>query len=154
MIGALRQWLLGVTACALLVSLSEQLCPEGAVRRAARFVGGLLILLAMLRPLSGAAVPEAGKPPDVREALARLEPELEQKRDRALSDGIAAGLDAYIEDKARAMGAEVRADVRLRVREGVPVPERVTLHGAYHEGLSALLETELGLAKEKQQWID
>ena len=39
----LRQWLLGVVSCAFLVSLLDQLTPEGSVRKLARFSGGLVL---------------------------------------------------------------------------------------------------------------
>ena len=39
-------------------------------------------------------------------------------------------------------------------RDGVPVPERVTLRGAYSDALSDVIASELGIAKEKQTWID
>lgn len=155
MMEALRQWLLGVTACALLVSLAEQLCPEGAGRKAARFAGGLALLLALLRPLGTVTLPDGGPAlPSYREALAAAEPDLERQRDAAMAEGIAAGLAAYIEDKARSLGTEVRAEVEVRVTDGVPLPERVTLRGAYHEELSALLASELGLTKERQRWTN
>ena len=50
----LRQWLLGVVSCAFLVSLLDQLTPEGSVRKLARFSGGLVLILCMLRPLGTA----------------------------------------------------------------------------------------------------
>ena len=147
--GFLRQWLLGVIACALLVSMIEQLCPEGSVRRAARFTGALLLLLAMLR-LPTALQPEAAGVPGYREAVARLERELGRTSENALSEGIARGLEAYIEDKADAMGVSVRAEAET----AAGVPERVTLRGDYSAALSEWLETSLGIAKEKQRWIE
>ena len=50
----LRQWLLGVVSCAFLVSLLDQLTPEGSARKLARFSGGLVLILCMLRPLGTA----------------------------------------------------------------------------------------------------
>ena len=55
------------------------------------------------------------------------------------------------EDKAGQLGADVRAEVTADDRG---VPERVTLRGAYCEALSAWLAEELGVAKEKQEWIE
>jgi len=52
------------------------------------------------------------------------------------------------------MGAPVRAEVTMETRGGTPVPERVTLYGAYDGALSAWIAGELGVAKERQQWID
>lgn len=150
----LRQWLLGVIACALLVSLAEQLCPPGSVRKVLRLTGGLLLTLAMLRPLAtidaGGLAWDAGS---YREAVARLELELVAARENALSDGIAAELEAYIEDKAACLGAEVRAEVHMGSANGVPAPESVTLRGAYSAALSEAIASELGVAKEKQTWI-
>lgn len=155
MIDFFRQWLLGVIACSMLVSLAEQICPEGGCRKIARFTGGLLLLLAMLRPLAEVDLPrEAWNAGGYREAVARLELELEAERENAFADGIAAKLDAYIEDKAESLGASVHAAVALRERGGVPVPERVTLRGTYSEALSAWIASELGIAKEKQEWIE
>lgn len=140
-------------ACAVLVSVAAQLCPEGALRAVARFTGGLLLLLAMLRPVAwyepDAAAWSAG---GYREAVARLEQELTAERENALQRGIAEEWEAYIEDKAGSLGAAVRVEAEVGAGEGVP--ERVTLHGAYHEGLSRFLAFELGVAKEKQIWIE
>ena len=47
----LRSWLLSVTACAVLVSIVQQLTDGGAMKKIVRFVGGMVLMLAMLRPL-------------------------------------------------------------------------------------------------------
>ncbi len=148
-----RQWLLGVVACALLTGAAEQLSPEGMGRRLIHFTGGLLLIAAMLRPLAQLELPEAyGFAGSYREAVARLELELGDARERELRRGIAEELEAYIEDKAGQLGADVRAEVAMG-EDGV-LPERATLHGTYSEPLSALLASELGIAKEKQIWIE
>lgn len=146
-----RQWLLGFLSCALLVSLLRPLCPDGALRQIARFTGGLLLLCALLRPLAKLELPDAAWSAEgYREAVERLERELSADAETALADGIARKLEAYIEDKADALGLRVRATVTMR--NGVP--ERVTLRGAYSEALSDAIAAELGVAKEKQVWID
>ena len=142
-----------MVACAVLVSAAGQLCPEGALRGIARFTGGLLLLLVMLRPAAryepDAAAWSAG---GYREAVARLEQELTAERENALRRGIAEEWQAYIEDKAGSLGAAVRVEAELDA--GDSVPERVTLRGAYSEELSRFLASELGIAKEKQIWIE
>ena len=151
----LRQWLLGVIACAMLVSVVQQLCPEGSVRKLARFTGGLLLLCAMLRPLTTVELPgvdwDAG---GYREAVARLELELGAAQKNAMADGIAAELEAYIEDKAESLGANVQAQVTMGTGSGAPLPERVTLRGAYSAALAEAIEAELGVTKERQTWTD
>ena len=142
-----------MVACAVLVSVAAQLCPEGALHKIVRFTGGLLLLLAMLRPVAGyepgAVAWSAG---GYREAVARLERELTAERENALRDGIAEEWAAYIEDKAESLGAAVRAEAEMGDGDGLP--ERVTLRGAYSEELSRFLASELGVAKEKQTWIE
>lgn len=151
----LRQWLLGVIACAMLVSVVQQLCPEGSVRKLARFTGGLLLLCAMLRPLTTIELPgvdwDAG---GYREAVARLELELGAAQENTMAEGIAAELEAYIEDKAESLGANVQAQVTMGTGSGAPLPERVTLRGAYSAALAEAIEAELGVTKERQTWTD
>lgn len=148
----IRQWLLGVVACAMLVSLLRQLCPDGAVRQVARFAGGLLLLCALLRPLAAWEPPDGfWDAEDYRAAVERSRDEMSREAQSAFASGIARELEAYIEDKAEGLGARVRAEVRADARG---VPRGVTLHGAYNAALSELIERELGVAKEKQAWIE
>ena len=49
----IKNWLLGITAAALAVSLAQALTPEGTVKKIGRLVGALVLLLAALRPLAG-----------------------------------------------------------------------------------------------------
>lgn len=147
----IRQWLLGVVACAMLVSLLRQLCPDGAVRQVARFTGGLLLLCALLRPLAAWEPPDAWDAENYRAAVERSRGEMSREAQGAFASGIERELEAYIEDKAESLGARVRAEVRADARG---VPQGVTLYGAYSAALSELIERELGVAKEKQAWIE
>ena len=149
----LRTWLLGVVACAVLVSIAGQLAPDGAVRRAARFTGGMLLMLALLRPLLRIDLTDlAVNAGAYREAVAQLEEELGAQRQRELSARIAAQTGAYIEDKAASLGASIRAVVTTEERGGIPLPVSVTLYGEENAEISAYIERELGIAKEDQLW--
>lgn len=148
----IRQWLLGAAACALLVSMAWRLCPDGAARQVARFTGGLLVLCALLRPIAAWEPPERlWDISDYRAAVARAEETLSREAADTFSAGIARRLEAYIEDKAEGLGADVRAEVTA---DGRGVPVGVTLRGAYCAELTELVERELGVAKEKQVWIE
>lgn len=147
---AIRQWLLGTAACALLVSAAAQICPEGTLRKLVRFTGALLLLLTMLRPLAGLTLPGlAWNAERYRKAVAETERALASERENALRRGIAAQWEAYIEDKAKGMGADVKAEAELG-EDGAPA--RVTLRGTYSAAVEAFLSSELGIAKEKQVW--
>ena len=52
---ALRDWLLGVVAAALAVALAQAITPEGAVKRIGRLAGGLVLLLAVVKPVGDLA---------------------------------------------------------------------------------------------------
>ena len=128
----LRSWLLSVTACAVLVSIAQQLTDGGAMKKIVRFVGGMVLMLAMLRPLLS----------------------LNAEQNSALGDSIAARTQAYIEDKASSLGLSVRAEVQTALRDGVPFPDSVTLYGENSAALSAYIVQELGIAEENQLWIE
>lgn len=53
MMDGIRQWLLGILAAAMGLSLLYALLPKGAVRAAAKATGGLILLLAVLGPAAG-----------------------------------------------------------------------------------------------------
>ena len=149
-----RQWLLGVVACSLAVTISTRLAGEGKTGGLVRFTGGLLLLCAMLRPLAQLELPEAGwNMGGYRAAVAQLELELRGERENTLSDSISERLASYIEDKAGSLGMEVRATVAMELRNNVPVPVGVTLRGEYSTELADYVERELGIAQEKQTWI-
>ena len=149
----LRSWLLGVVACAVLVSLAGQLTDGGTMKKIVRFAGGMLLMLAMLRPLLRLDL--ASLDVDLasyREAVAQLELELAQRQEDSLAAVIAERTGAYIEDKADELGLSVRAAVRTEEVDGVPLPVSVTLCGEENAALADCIERELGIAKEDQLW--
>ena len=151
----LRSWLLSVTACAVLVSIVQQLTDGGAMKKIVRFVGGMVLMLAMLRPLLSLTfdLPELDGG-HYHEAVEALKETLNAEQDSALGDSIAAQTQAYIEDKASSLGLSVRAEVQTALRDGVPFPDSVTLYGENSAALSAYIVQELGIAEENQLWIE
>ena len=151
----LRSWLLSVTACAVLVSIVQQLTDGGAMKKIMRFVGGMVLMLAMLRPLLSLTfdLPELDGG-HYREAVEVLKETLNAEQDSALGDSIAAQTQAYIEDKAASLGLNVRAEVRTAIYDGVPLPDSATLYGEKNAALGAYIVQELGIAEENQLWIE
>ena len=49
----MKQWLLGIVLTAFAGGLARQLAPSGREQAMVRLVGGLLLTLAILRPLAG-----------------------------------------------------------------------------------------------------
>ena len=48
----LRTWILTVTAAAIVLATAQALMPEGAVKRVGRLTAGLILVLALLQPLT------------------------------------------------------------------------------------------------------
>lgn len=151
----LRSWLLSVTACAVLISIVQQLTDGGTMKKIVRFVGGMVLMLAMLRPLLSLTfdLPELDGG-HYCEAVEALKQTLNAEQDSALGDSIAAQTQAYIEDKASSLGLSVRAEVQTALRDGVPFPDSVTLYGENSAALGAYIVQELGIAEENQLWIE
>lgn len=149
----LRQWLLGIVACSLLVSFCELFAPSGALRKLVRFTGGLLLTISILQPVAKIDLDAAPLDLDAyRETMAQVRIELENEREDVLADGIAARTGAYIEDKAAQLGLSVRVVVETENVNGTPLPAFVTLYGTENAALADYIAAQLGIAKEKQVW--
>ncbi len=159
MMGLVRQWLLGVTAAALVLALAEALAPEGGAKKVCRLAGGLALLLAAVGPvmgiLDGSAITRAVDGWKNRAQSYALE--LEEQRDQFYLTVIEEETAAYVMDKAREFGFECAAEVTWSYDEdGVPCPWEVTARGAWTEqqrgSLEALLEEELGVPAQRQYY--
>lgn len=154
---AVKSWLLGVILTALAAGLARQLAPQGREQAVVRLAGGLLLVLALLRPiaaLQGAELPalEAGSFSARTEEQARA---YRQEQTDTLSAIIAERLEAYIWDKGCELGLELTVTVTCADGEdGVPLPDTVTVAGPYSEALSAWLTEEVGIPAEKQIWLE
>ena len=95
MIQGVHQWLLGVTLTAFAGGLARQLAPKGREQALVGLVCGLLLTLALLRPLTELqwTEPELAWDGPAQEALAEA---YRQDREEALSAVIAEKTRAYI----------------------------------------------------------
>ncbi len=159
MMEAVRQWLLSVTAAALVLALVEALAPEGGAKRVCRLAGGLALVLAAAGPvaglLDGGAAGQAVQ--SWREEAGRYERELEEGRDLFYLTIIEEETAAYIVDKTKEFGLDCEAEVTYGYDEdGVPCPWEVTARGAWtqeqRERLERLLEEELGVPAQRQHY--
>ena len=154
MMEAVRAWLTSLVLVSLLLSVAQSLIPEGTLRRAASFTGGLILLFALLRPVLGADLEHLELDFDrYQAAVEERQEELADTQTEAMASIIAEQTEAYILDKAGELGAEVTVRVETRTGgDGVPVPWSAELTGARSEALASALETELGIPAERQVW--
>ena len=147
MMAAARAWLTAVVSVTLLLSVVQTLIPKGSLREIASFVGGLLLLAVLLRPLGNVDLSA------VSLDLSAYRQTVEREGQKELLGLIEAELESYISDKAADMGLTLRVQVTVEPDgSGVPVPVSVELTGPRSEVLSRWLETELGVPAERQVW--
>ena len=154
MMESLRTWLSSIVAVTLLIAMAESLVPEGTMRRVAGFTGGLVLLLALVRPVLAGGLPDLTL--ETEKWTAAIEEEqasLSRQGEDALAALIAERTASYIWDKGAALGLEVKANVGTRTGEaGLPVPQRVELEGPYSKELADYITHELNIPPERQVW--
>lgn len=152
----LGQLLVTVSALSIVGGIGASLTDSHTAKRV-RVITGLFILLAVLKPLS------AVSPGDYLADFEHFTQEAEQyaKQGQALSQSQRAGiisksLEAYIETGAAEYGLGLEAVVDLSQADGC-TPVSVTLTGAWtqeqREKITADIAREIGIPKERQQWI-
>lgn len=155
MIDAVRQWLASIILTSFLISLFRLMLPEGNLRKVGAFTGGLVLLTAILRPLTRL---EPDWPDfdwtDYESAITERMEELNAEQEDAFRARVAEKTAEAITAQSMRMGAAVSANVTVRMTDGTPLPWAVTLHGTYSAGLSAWLESALDIPPERQFWND
>lgn len=151
----LRQWLLGITAAALAVALAQALTPEGTVKKLLRLTGGLVLLLAVVRPLKGLAPEALPRPGDLVPSVETAETAGEE----VMKTLIAQKVGAYIVDKGSALGCPCTAQVTVAEDgSGWAVPWSVEVRGQWtaqeKKELSQLIARELNIPEERQTFLE
>ena len=152
----MREWILGVFSASLLSAVALSLCPSGRVRAVLRMVCGIVCAMAVASPLlkldTERLAAEMARYRRQAEAIS-LEGEEEMKLlERTYIEEECA---AYICAKAAETGAVVSsaAVVARWDDEGLLwYPWSATVDGAYDPALSNIIEQDLGVPSERQEW--
>ncbi len=155
---ALRSYILSIVAgaviCGIVIKLLGDKGTQGAV---AKLMAGLFLTFTVIRPIADIRVGKIGDILDIytTDAMAAVDEGSQMTRD-GLAQSIKTQTEAYILDKAKALGLAVQVNVTLSEDE-LPIPVGVTISGAvspYAKGrLAGILSEELGIEKEAQKWI-
>lgn len=152
----MRSWLLGIVLTSLAAGLARQLAPKGREQAMVRLVGGLLLALAILRPLAGGSWEGLELDADGLELQGEeLAGAYRKNQQEALSAIIAEKTEAYIWDKANQLGLDCTVTVAVSPGEnGIPLPESAVIRGAYSGELARCMEEEVGIPAQKQIWLE
>ena len=154
----IRSWLIGVTAAALIAALADSLTPEGAAKKIGKLAGGLLILIAVLKPLVGLDYGAlAGALANYHIQTEGYSRALEDENERLIKIIIAEQTAAYIQDKAAELGAVCTAEVTCTAGEdGSFYPASVVIYGELtveqEKLLGRIIEGDLAIPKESQEY--
>ena len=152
MMEQLRTWLLGVVFAAFATGLANELVPKGRERALVRMVGGVLMVLALLRPLGTIAWEAVSIP--VMNFTDQTE-HYRREQENALSAIIAERLETYIWDKATELGIECSIHIEMSCgQSAIPAAETVEVGAGYDPVLSVWLEEVVGIPAEKQIWLE
>ena len=160
MMGAVRSWLLAITAVSLLCAIADALMPPGAVRRVGRLVCGLVLIGVILSPLAELDVMEGQQWLDAYfSSVRQREEELEETVNSQMKVIIEQEYAAYIVDKAAELGTVCRVWVECRTAEdGLYLPSRVEISGSLTQDirsrLSQIIADDLGIDESEQIYID
>ena len=150
-----RQYVLSLTAAALLGGILLSCVPEGSSRKILRLVCGILLTITALKPLGQLRLPDldglTGEYRQQAEAAVAMGQEMARLE---AQEGIRNDLEAYILDKAAELGLEITPRVFLD-ESGIPVSAR--LEGETSSGMRQRIQTiitnDLGIPGEAQEWI-
>ena len=153
----LRQTVLRLVICGFLTALCVSLFSESRQRRLMRFVGGCFLAVVVLQPLLES---------NLFSMLETLRPALpeetysysQEKNERLLKELIEKQTAEWIEDAARELGTELRAEVvaEADADSGLFIPAHVTLRGVLsaeqQAALSERIAKELAIPIHRQRW--
>lgn len=153
---ALRQYVISVVAAGFICGIVLGMFPKGKERELVKMLSGLFLAYTVLSPISRLDVSSLA---DIgitfTDDAAQTAALGESYSKKALRDIIKAEMEAYILDKAAALGASITADVSLS-GDDIPVPVGVQVTGAFSpytmQQLTAMIQEDLGIAKENQLW--
>ena len=158
MIEFLRNWLLGITAAAIVLALADGLMAEGSVKRIGKIAGGLFLMLAILRPvLSVDYEILAGSMADYRYQVQQYSASIEIENERLKKIIIEDRTGAYIRDKAVELGIDCSVTVECQMNEEDQYyPSSVILRGEMTQGqmqeLTRVIESEIAIPAEMQRF--
>ncbi|MCD8381746.1 MAG: stage III sporulation protein AF [Clostridiales bacterium] len=150
----IKEWLMGVLAASFLTAAAQSVMPDGAVKQVGRLACGLILFLAMVRPLLGmdySALSQIIR--DYQGELSAQQEVLEETGKELTEDIIAEETDAYIQDMTEELGVDCQIVVEWSWEGETPTPVRAIVTGALSDGdraaLTEALVRDFGLEREQ-----
>lgn len=150
---ALGQYILSVTAAALISGLLCGLLETGFGKELLKLLCGLFLTLTVLKPISDIDFTAIQRTYQAeRTAAAYTSAAGEKMAQDAIADIIKRETEAYILDKAAEWDAEI--SVEITIEHNLPIAAKLQgrISPYAKTQLGTVLEKELGITKENQRW--
>ena len=154
--GSLRRYILAIVTAAILGGILTGIVRDGSCGKLLKLMCGVFFLLTAIQPITGVRIPDLSQwvqaySSEAEQAAQWGENYFARQREAIIKEKT----EAYILDKAGQLGLQLQAEVSVSETEE-PVPWAVVLSGEVKPDqkrrLEAILEQELGIARENQQW--
>ncbi|MDR0862037.1 MAG: stage III sporulation protein AF [Oscillospiraceae bacterium] len=161
MTDALGSWIIGIAGAAVITAVAMTLTPEGKTKRAVSLVCGLMIVIALIKPLREFDYASFGDSfAAYQEQARRFEEPLSDVNEKLTGRIIEERCASYIVDKGAKLGITELA-VRVTVamgEDGLWYPAGATLTSSAdfyaREELATAIRDELGILPEELIWGD
>ena len=156
MIDGIRDWLWGVMAAAICLTVISGWMPKGAIHSIGQICGGLVLLLVMVRPVLSLNIQALDlRFDDYHEEINQQVEAYRTEYDEQLCQRIEKQTAAYISEKAAQMGVDCRVEVKVgKNADAVMLPQEVWLNTTENNTLSSWISKEIGIKPEQQHWED
>ncbi|WP_087066016.1 stage III sporulation protein AF [Intestinibacillus massiliensis] len=161
MIEMVRQMIVSVTAAAVFSTVMLLIVQKSALHEVIRLATGMLMILALLLPLSRLTLPSFSRAFAAERAQAeRQTEEAKQKNEQIAYSSIGGAVSQYIEKQAGELG--IKCTVRTEMEQGTDgtwVIGRVRIRGkgltgVQRQQLAALVEKECGVPPARQDLVE
>ena len=155
MMETIRQWLWGVIAASVFLTILEVVVPKGTIRGITKISGGLVMVLVMLQPIVTVDFEEWDwKFSDYQSQIDSKIHNYRTEYQVQMESIIEEELSAYISKKTEQMGINCRIAVITETVDHVPKIKEIRLSGTKNEELAVWLEDTLGIEQTRQYWED
>ena len=153
---SLRQYVISVTAVALICGIVSSLLQKSAARELVKLICGVFLAVTVLRPVSSL---DFSRTLDFSFMFSNAAEasvlDGEKMAQEALADIIKMETEAYILDKAAELNTEIKVEITMR-EAYPPTPAAAKISGDAapyaRQQLQTFLQSQLGISKENQQW--
>ena len=155
-----HDWICSLTAASAVAAIAKQLTPDGSVKKVTEVLCGVMLAAVLAYPLAWADLTVLAESlAEYRRTAAELTLDASAAEKQLLREYIEEQCAAYILREAHNLGLEeLRVTVRTKWRDEnwVPYEARVegTLSAVNRSVLSAYMEAELGIPRERQSWFE